>query len=49
MEFNDFFGLGITEVMMSIMSCHGFPKVTKSEVIITFHSALVLFGPAGTN
>ena len=41
MKFNDFFGLGITEILMNIISCHGLSILTISKVILTFRSALV--------
>ena len=41
MKFNDFSGLVIHEIMMNIMSCHGFLKVTTSIVIIACRSSLV--------
>ena len=40
-KFNDLFGLVITEIMMNIMSCHGFSESTISTVIFMCLSALV--------
>ena len=39
-NFNDFSVLGITEILMNIMSCHSFSKLITSTVILTFRSAL---------
>ena len=40
-KFNDLSGLGIPEILMNIMPCHGFSKLTTSTVILTCHSAFV--------
>ena len=40
-KFNDLYGLVITEIMMNIMSCHGFSESTISTVIFMCLSALV--------
>ena len=40
-KLNDLYGLSITEILMNIMSCHDFSKLTTSEVILTFRSAPV--------
>ena len=34
-KFNDFYGLGIPEILINIMSCHGFYKSSISTVIFT--------------
>ena len=36
-----FSGLGIPEILMNIMSCHGFVKYSISKVILTCRNAIV--------
>ena len=40
-KFSGFSGLGITEILMNIISCPGFSKLTISVVFLTCQSALV--------
>ena len=40
-KFKTFFGFGVPEILMNIMSCHGFSKSSISTVILTYQSALV--------
>ena len=43
-RFKNFYGLVIPDILMSIMSCHGFSKSLISTVILTCRSALVFRG-----
>ena len=43
MEFNDFSGLGIPEIMMNIMSCDDFSELTTSTVIFTCRSDFMIY------
>ena len=38
-----FSGLGILDIFMNIMSCHGFVKSSVSTVILTCHNYLVMY------
>ena len=40
-KFNDWYGLGIPEILMNIISYHGFYKYSILTVILKFHNALV--------
>ena len=40
-KFNNFSGLGIPDIFMNIMSCHGFVKYSISTVILTCFNAIV--------
>ena len=41
--FNDLSGLDIPEILMNIMPCYGFSKVTASTVILTYRSDIVTY------
>ena len=45
-KLNNVSGLGIPDVLMNIMSCHGFLQPSISKVILTCGSALVPYYPS---
>ena len=40
--YNDILGIGIIEILMSIISCHGFVNDTDSAVIFSYRRLLLL-------
>ena len=40
-SYNDLIGIGIPEVLMNLISCHGFTKQTNSTVILAYRYCLV--------